>query len=284
MGTNEVFAISNKPGEVTLKGFNYIKDRFPNDFEVCLIVEKDGHLSAGCWDTGLWSTDHGKIPGSFRQSRGGVLEFDSVLAWLPIEKTEIDIKELWWNPEYRLVSIIYDSIMVFAKDTDNYLTMEYYGGNEGKIIFYMDVQTGNILENDKNRKEEIYYLRDWDDSGQVYEPKTVKSAYLVNCESTFAYLFGIDLFTNEFVWLNVAKNSKSRVAGDTNLSFLTDYFHLTDVMNMYDFFSMMAEKIVEDPMEADVVVTDHEVKCTEEAQIIREYDFEKIQMLMEDAK
>ena len=129
-----------------------------------------------------------------------------------------------------------------------------------------------------------YMLREWDDSGQVYEPKTVKSAYLVNCESTFAYLFGIDLFTNEFVWLNVAKNSKSRVAGDTNLSFLTDYFHLTDVMNMYDFFSMMAEKIVEDPMEADVVVTDHEVKCTEEAQIIREYDFEKIRMLMEDAK
>lgn len=129
-----------------------------------------------------------------------------------------------------------------------------------------------------------YMLRDWDDSGQVYEPKTVKSAYLVNCESTFAYLFGIDLFTNEFVWLNVAENSKSRVAGDTNLSFLTDYFHLTDVMNMYDFFSMMAEKIVEDPMEADVVVTDHEVKCTEEAQIIREYDFEKIRMLMEDAK
>ena len=32
-------------------------------------------------------------------------------------------------------------------------------GNEGKIIFYMDVQTGNILENDKNRKEEIYYLQ-----------------------------------------------------------------------------------------------------------------------------
>lgn len=41
MSTNEVFAISNKPGEVTLKGFNYIKDRFPDDFEVCLIVEKD---------------------------------------------------------------------------------------------------------------------------------------------------------------------------------------------------------------------------------------------------
>ena len=30
MSINEVFAISNKPGEVTLKGFNYIQDRFPD--------------------------------------------------------------------------------------------------------------------------------------------------------------------------------------------------------------------------------------------------------------
>lgn len=36
-----------------------------------------------------------------------------------------------------------------------------------------------------------YMLRDWEDSGQVYEPKTVKSAYRINCESTFAYLFGM---------------------------------------------------------------------------------------------
>ena len=74
-------------------------------------------------------------------------------------------KELWWNPEYRLISIICDSIMVFAKDADDYLIMEYYGVDKGKIIFYMDVQTGNILETDKNGKDEIYYLqstlRDW---------------------------------------------------------------------------------------------------------------------------
>ena len=96
MGTNEVFAISNKPGEVTLEGFNYIKDRLPNNFEVCLIVEKDGHLSAGCWDTGLRSTDDGKVPGCFRQSRGGFIGLDNVLAFLPIEKAEIDIKS-WVN-------------------------------------------------------------------------------------------------------------------------------------------------------------------------------------------
>ena len=96
MGTNEIFAISNKPGEVSLKGFNYIKDRLPNNFEVCLIIEKNGHLSAGCWDTGLRSTDGGKIPGCFRQSRGGFIGLDEVLALLPIEKAEIDIKS-WVN-------------------------------------------------------------------------------------------------------------------------------------------------------------------------------------------
>ena len=46
--------------------------------------------------------------------------------------------------------------MVFAKDADDYLTMEYYGGDKGKIIFHMDVQTGNILETDK---DETYYLQ-----------------------------------------------------------------------------------------------------------------------------
>lgn len=94
MRKKKVLAKSNKPGEVTLEGFNYIKDRFPEDFEVCLIVEKDGHLSAGCWDTGAWSTENGKT-GKFRQSRGGVIGPDDVLAWLPIEETTINLKGLW---------------------------------------------------------------------------------------------------------------------------------------------------------------------------------------------
>lgn len=48
MDINEAFAISNKPGEITLTGFHFIKDMLPQDFEVCLIIEKNGHLSAGC--------------------------------------------------------------------------------------------------------------------------------------------------------------------------------------------------------------------------------------------
>mgnify|MGYP006871884362 FL=1 len=158
MSTYEVLAISNKPGEVTLKGFTYMKDRLPDDFEVCLIVEKDGRLSAGSWDTGLWSTENGE-PGCFRQGRGGVIESDGVLAWLPIEEAAINIKGLWWNPEYRLISAFLDCVLVFAKDADDCLIIEYSGGAEEKVIFHMDVKTGNILAIDKNGRDEIPYLQ-----------------------------------------------------------------------------------------------------------------------------
>lgn len=158
MSMNEVFAISNKPGEVNLKGFNYIRDRLPDDFEVCLIVEKDGHLSAGCWNMGGQSIKNGQ-PGIFRQSRGGVIEHDDVLAWLPIEEAAIDIKGLWWNPAYRLISVFLDCVLVFAKDADDCLIIEYSGGDEEKVVFHMDVKTGNIIEIDKNAREEIYYIQ-----------------------------------------------------------------------------------------------------------------------------
>lgn len=125
-----------------------------------------------------------------------------------------------------------------------------------------------------------YMLRDEEDSGEIYEPKTIESAFLVDCESTFAYLFGIDLIKNEFIWLNQARNSNAQVAGSTSLTFLLDYFHTTEIFNVYDFFEMMAEELVEDPMEAEIVVSDHETAYADGAEMIREYDFEKIRAFM----
>lgn len=125
-----------------------------------------------------------------------------------------------------------------------------------------------------------YMLRDEEDSGEIYEPKTIESAFLVDCESTFAYLFGIDLIKNEFIWLNQARNSNAQVAGSTSLTFLLGYFHTTEIFNVYDFFKMMAEELVEDPMEAEIVVSGHETAYADGAEMIREYDFEKIRAFM----
>lgn len=80
--------------EVTLTGFTFAEGgNLPEEFEVYLLVLKDGQLSAGCWDTGEASRKYGQ-PGCFRQSRGGVTTIDHVLAWLPIESKKIDIDAL----------------------------------------------------------------------------------------------------------------------------------------------------------------------------------------------
>lgn len=64
--------------------FHYVLDGdLPHDFEVCLIIDRKGRLTACCWDTGLWSTANG-APGAFRQSRGCSIELDCVWAWLPL--------------------------------------------------------------------------------------------------------------------------------------------------------------------------------------------------------
>ena len=125
-----------------------------------------------------------------------------------------------------------------------------------------------------------YMTRDLNDSGEVYEPKTVKTSFVIDCNSTFAYLYGIDLRTNELIWLNMARNSNATVAGTTDMSFLTDYFHVTDIINVYTFFEMMATELVTDISEAEVVVTDKAVECGENVQVIREYDTDKMIAIM----
>lgn len=125
-----------------------------------------------------------------------------------------------------------------------------------------------------------YMLRDTTDSGQVFEPKTVRSAFTVNCQSTFAYLFGIDLETNDFIWLNTARSGSQQVAGEMAADFLIDDFHMTEVMNVYRFFEMMAAEIVSDPATAEVIVTDKEMTAPEGAELIREYDFERMLALI----
>lgn len=125
-----------------------------------------------------------------------------------------------------------------------------------------------------------YMDRDALDSGEVFEPKTVATSFQITCDSTFAYLFAIDLNTRELVWLNVSRDSKARVAGTTSVDFLKPYFHASQLMNVKKLFSMLATEVVDTPDNADVVVTDEAVSVKESAEIIHSYDTERILALM----
>ncbi len=125
-----------------------------------------------------------------------------------------------------------------------------------------------------------YMMRDEEDSGEVFEPKTVKSSFAITCASTFAYLYAIDLQTREIVWLNVSRDSRERVAGETKMAFLLDYLNVTDVINLHDFACMLATEVVDDPSQADVVFNDTFEPSREGVELIRSYDFERVMQLL----
>jgi hypothetical protein len=76
------------------------------------------------------------------------------------------------------------------------------------------------------------------------------------------------------------KDGFNHVAGATKLDFLKKYFNAVDVINLYDFFGMMATEIVSDPDSADIIVSDAELTEIKGKEIIRSYDFERIIELM----
>lgn len=125
-----------------------------------------------------------------------------------------------------------------------------------------------------------YMLRDKKDSGEIFEPKTVETSYIVNCNSTFAYMYAIDVENSELIWLNMAKSSDDIVAGATRLDFLLEYFNSTKVINMQSFFTMLATKVVTDPNDADIVVSDKTLELDETKEQIHSYDVERVMQLM----
>ena len=126
-----------------------------------------------------------------------------------------------------------------------------------------------------------YMLRDSVDSGEVFEPKTVASAFTVNCRSTFAYLFGLDLEKKEFVWLNSGVNGSAPVAGDTDVSHLLRVFEAAEVLSLGDMLRLMAEKVTEDPLEADLIASDGELPAKEGAARLHRYDIDAMLKLIE---
>lgn len=121
-----------------------------------------------------------------------------------------------------------------------------------------------------------YMVREDGESGEIFEPKTVDSAFVINSDSMFAYLFAIDMKSNELVWLNVENSISAQVAGETKLDFLFDYLNMTSVINVYDLFEMMATEIVDNPEYADVVVSDEEVLQKTNSDLVTSRDVEKI--------
>ena len=122
-----------------------------------------------------------------------------------------------------------------------------------------------------------YMIREEEDSGGIFEPKTVRSSFRITVHSTYAVLFALDLKEREIVWLNLGMNSSETIAGDSEIATVLDYLDAADIANLRMLFRGMATETVDRPEDADVIVADHYSGELREGQrLIRSTDHEKI--------
>lgn len=188
-------------------------------------------------------------------------------------------KEISWRTNYNNTT----KSIVFSGDQ----TSGYNGGSEyfdiDLPLFKLDypqaryiVFTDNVFSG-KNFSECYckagFMLRKELTEGNIFEPKTVKTSYMITGESTFSYLFAIDLKTHEIIWLNTAFNSKSRVAGNENImESIQKKLHATDVFTVYDLFAKSSAILITDPEEAELIVSDNH----QGDNVVHSYDVDKI--------
>ncbi len=139
-------------------------------------------------------------------------------------------------------------------DVDFKAFVREFGNEYDYLVFCNNVYSSKTFDQCVCRAG--YMLRDSLDSGEVYEPSTVQSSFVVNCASRAAYLFALDLHDPAFVWLNLGEHSMQNIAGEGDVSFLLRYVHQTDIFNVRDFAVMLASEVVTTPEEADVVFAD----------------------------
>jgi len=116
-----------------------------------------------------------------------------------------------------------------------------------------------------------WMARNTNDSGEIYEPKTVRSAYSITGDTSFAYLFAVDLLKREVIWLNLSNAREKRIAGTNDFSWLYDTFTLVETMSIGKLFRLMGE-VVDTPEEAELIVGNIE---TDKPQI-HSWEFEKV--------
>ena len=143
------------------------------------------------------------------------------------------------------------------------------------LVFTDNVYSYDVFDN--VRCTAGYMIREEEDSGEVFEPKTVQSSFRVTGNTAFAILFALDLEEREIIWLNLGLDSRNPVAGESDIALVRDYLDAANAINMASFFGGMATEVVNRPEEADVIVANHfSGELREGQKLIRSQDFEVI--------
>jgi len=222
--------------------------------------------------------------------------------WL-VDKDFENIKKFDWN-EWRDANYFKKSgwdlnSVTFSGDQ----TSGYNGGSE-----YFDIDIDKVIETYSASRYMIFFnnvysgvkfkdvfckagymLRDKFNSGEVYEPKTVQTAFNITSDSTYCALFAIDLQSREMIWLNQNVDSNARCSFTEDNSWVKKYLNLAKYLNVYKLFENVGDR-VNDPKECvgedDYIITKEpiDISFITDATIITAYTTEKIMSFIEGKK
>ena len=236
-----------------IRGFTYWEK--VNDIDLSIIgIDNDGHAMEYSWRTMYTKDMSGGICYSGDQTsgfNGGSEYFD------------VDIDALLKKEEM--------SEFLQPNDATRYL------------VFCNNVYSNSTF--DQIFCKAGYMVRSNAETGEIFEPKTVATSFKVTAQSTYAYLFAIDVKTRELIWLNIGKDSDSHISFEANIyENLRDYFDISDIIDLHSFFKMAATKVVRDPAKADIIISDNPEHEKYGKEIIHSYDFEKIAAILNTKK
>lgn len=222
--------------------------------------------------------------------------------WL-VDKDFENIKKFDWN-EWRDANYFKKSgwdlnSVTFSGDQ----TSGYNGGSE-----YFDINIDKVIETYSASRYMIFFnnvysgvkfkdvfckagymLRDKFNSGEVYEPKTVQTAFNITSDSMYCALFAIDLQSREMIWLNQNVDSNARCSFTEDNSWVKKYLNLAKYLNVYKLFENVGDR-ANDPKECvgedDYIITKEPIDTSFEtkATIITAYTTEKIMSFIEGKK
>lgn len=131
---------------------------------------------------------------------------------------------------------------------ENYKDFDY-------IVFNVNNFSNHIGTFDKFVSRAGFMTREKMCSGEIFEPKTVKSAFDLTVKSRQATMFALDLKNRQMVWINKAPEAGA-CAGDSDITVYLKYVDVTKLFNLKWFFENIAGSITTDPSEADIIVSD----------------------------
>ena len=123
------------------------------------------------------------------------------------------------------------------------------------IIFNVNNYSSHYNGFDKFVSRAGFMTRDKIGSGEIFEPKTVKSAFDLTVKSRQATMFALDLKNRQIVWINKAPEAGA-CAGDSDITVYLKYVDVTKLFNLKWFFENIAGSITTNPSEADIIVSD----------------------------